>query len=277
MYGVIIAFKRYSVFKGYMGSPWAEQWGFEHFIDFFTSPDAGLVIRNTVTIALLKLALLSLPPVILAMLLNEIRIPGFKRSIQTLSYLPYFIAWVVLGGMIRTILDVNFGPLNVFLIRLGITDEPIFFLANKRLFWPILILSDLWKNVGWSSIIYLGVIATIDPSLYESAAMDGAGRLRQAYHITWPHLLHIFMILFIIACGNIMQGMGGTFQQCYILGNELTRDVSDIIDTYVLRIGLEQGRFSFATAVGFFKSVVNLALLLLANTLSKRLTNKGLF
>ena len=277
MYGIIIAFKRYSPYKGFLGSPWAKSSGFEHFIDFFKSPDSGLVIRNTVVIALLKLAILSFPPVILAIMLNEINIPWLRKSFQTVSYLPHFVAWVVVAGMIQTALNINFGPVNQFLMRIGAVEEPIYFLAKKNFFWPMIIISDLWKGVGWGSIIYLGVISGINPNLYEAAEIDGAKRMQKARFITWPHLMDTFVILFILACGSIMQGGGSTFEQSYILGNKLIREVSDILDTYILRIGLDQGRFSFGTAVGLFKAVVNLSLLLSANWISRRLSGRGLF
>ena len=277
MYGILIAFKRFDVYYGVWNSPWAKNNGFEHFVDFFNSPDALLVIRNTIVIALLKLVVLSLPPVILALMINEMRNGPFKKINQTITYLPHFVTWVVVAGIMQTFLNVRDGPINLFLVKIGLFEKPVNFLMINNIFWPILLVSDFWKSVGWSSIIYLGVIATIDPNLYEAAEMDGAKRLQKAFHITWPHLLQTFMILFILDCGRIMQGLGSTFDQCYILGHQLNREVSDIIDTYILRIGLEQGRFDFSTAVGLFKSIINLILLLSANTLSRKITQKSLF
>ena len=211
------------------------------------------------------------------MLLNEVRVKSAKKIFQTISYLPHFVMWVVVAGIIQTVLNVYYGPVNQFLLQMGIIKEPIYFMAENSYYWLILIVSDLWKNIGWGSIIYLGVISSIDLNLYEAAEIDGANRFQQAVHITWPHLLDTFVILFILHCGRIMQGGGSTFQQCYILANSLNREVSDILDTYILRIGLEQGRLSFATAVGVFKSVINLMLLLTANWVSRRVTNRGLF
>jgi putative aldouronate transport system permease protein len=263
--------------RGFLGSDWASNHGFEHFIDFFKSPDSGLVIRNTVAIALLKLAILSFPPVILAILLNEVGSTRLRKLFQTISYLPHFVAWVVVAGMIQTLLNVNEGPVNQILMRLGLVSENVYFLGEDKFMWPIFILSDLWKGIGWGSIIYLGVIAGIDQNLYQAADIDGANRFQKARYITWPSLLQTFVILFILACGAVMQGGGSTFEQCYILGNRLTRQVTDILDTYILRIGLEQGRHSFATAVGLFKSLVNVTLLVSANWISRRLSGKGLF
>ena len=277
MYGLVIAFKRYDIFQGILASPWASHGGFEHFIDFFRAPNAFRVLRNTVAIALLKLAFLSLPPMILAILLNEIRVMAFKRISQTISYLPHFISWVVIGGIIYDLLNPSRGLLNKLLLGAGIVDAPIDFISTDLYFWPLIVLSHLWKEVGWASILYLAVIATIDPNLFEAAEIDGAGRRAKIRWITWPHLTGIFMILFILHSGKIMSGYGDTFDQVYVLGNVSNRGVSDILDTYVLRIGLENLRFSFATAVNLFKSVLNLGLLLAANYLSKRLTEKSLF
>ena len=277
LYGLIIAFKNFNVFDGVVGSPWARNGGLEHFIDFFKFPGTGIVIRNTIVIALLKLAFLSFPPVILAVLLNEVPGLGFKKLTQTISYLPHFISWVVIGGLIYNFLSPSFGPVNDILKRLGLIEESIDFLSSKAFFWPLIVLSDLWKEVGWGSIIYLAVIAGIDPNLYEAIEIDGGGRWIKVRHATWPYLKGTFMILFILACGSIMSGMGATFNQVFVLGNITNRGVSDILDTYILRIGLEGGSYSLATAVGLFKSFINLALLLSANKLSKMLTDKSLF
>ncbi len=277
MYGILVAFKNYSVFDGVMNSPWARSNGFEHFIDFLTLPAFGLVMRNTIVIAIMKLGFLSLPPVILAVMLNEIKNGGFKRVTQSISYFPHFISWVVLGGLMFNFLNPTDGLINKVLVDLGIIDLPINFIASNTYFWPILIVSDFWKGVGWGSIIYLAVISTVDPNLYEAIEIDGGGRWSKTIHITWPHLMGTFMILFILACGRIMSGAGDTFEQVYVLGNVANRRVSDILDTYILRLGLENGRYSFSAAVGLFKSIINLIILVTANTLSKRLTEKSLF
>lgn len=277
LYGIIIAFKNFNVFDGIMGSPWARNGGLEHFIDFFNFPSTKIVIRNTIVIALLKLAFLSFPPVILAILINEVQALTFKKITQTISYLPHFISWVVIGGIIYNFLSPSFGPVNDILKRLGLIKESIDFLSSKTFFWPLIVLSDMWKEVGWGSIIYLAVIASIDPNLYEAIDIDGGGRWVKVRHATWPYLKGTFMILFILSCGSIMSGMGATFNQVYVLGNITNRGVSDILDTYTLRVGLEGGSYSLATAVGLFKSLINLALLVSANKLSKMLTEKSLF
>lgn len=277
MYGILIAFKDYNIAKGIWESPWASAFGFEHFIDFFTkTPNAGQIIWNTVFIAILKLVFLTWPPVVLAIVINEVKHEQFKKITQTISYLPHFISWVIIGGIIYSLFSYG-GVVNQIFIKMGFVKEPILYLGQKGFFRPLLVLSDLWKEVGWGSIIYLGVIVTIDPNLYEAIEIDGGGRWAKIVHITWPHLKGVFMILFILACGNIMAGMGSTFDQCYVLGNNMIKDVAQILDTYVLRIGLEQARFSFATAVGLFKSVINLILLISVNKLSQTMTGKSLF
>ena len=278
LYGIVIAFKRYDVFTGILASPWASNSGFEHFIDFFKAPNFGAVLRNTLVISALKLGLLSLPPVLLALALNEVFHRGFKRTAQTVSYLPHFISWVVVGGMMYNFLRPDStSPLNSLLLSLGIFGEPVDLIADKTFFWPLLVLSDFWKEVGWGSIIYLAVISGIDQEMYEACEIDGGGRWTKTIHITWPHLVGTFMILLILRCAQIMQGTGDTFDQVYVLGNQFNRGVSDIFDTLILRVGLEHGRYSYATAAGLFKSVINLAILIIVNKFSKRLTGKGLF
>lgn len=276
MYGILIAFKNYSIVSGVMNSPWARNYGMEHFIDFFTSPSFYTILWNTVSIALLKLLILSVPPMALAIVINEVRSRWFMRITQTISYLPHFVSWIIIGGIIYSFLSYD-GVANKILLAFGLIDEPINYLGTASFFKPLLVTSDLWKEVGWGSIIYLGVIASIDQSLYEAIEIDGGGRWAKIYHLTWPALKGVFMILFILNCGSIMSAMGGTFDQVYVLGNNMIKDVSEILDTYVLKIGLDNGRFSFATAIGLFKSILNLILLIMANQLSKRMTSKSLF
>ena len=277
LYGIIIAFKRFDVFDGVLGSAWASNYGFEHFIDFFKDPNWVNVVRNTLIIAGLKLGLLSFAPVILAIMLNEIKAVAFKKVNQTISYLPHFISWMVIGGLAGIFLNSRDGLLNEWLLRLNLIDSSTDFLSQTKYYWGLIILMHGWKEVGYGSIIYLAVISGIDPTLYEAVDIDGGGRWAKIRYITWPHLLETFMIMFILACGSIMSGAGDALDQAKVFGNAANRSVSDVLDYYVLRIGLEQARYSYATAVGLMKSVINLALLLLANTLSRRVTEKSLF
>lgn len=277
IYGLIIAFKNFNVFEGVLDSPWARDRGFEHFIDFFNSAQVWNVLRNTVVLAGLSLVFVQVPPMIFAILINEVRIRSFKRVIQTISYLPNFISWVVVGGiMFAMFLPTRSSPVNRLLLALNIVDRPTDIMNNAQTIWGIFIGSEIWKQMGWSSIIYLAVIIGIDPNLYEATEIDGGGRWVKMRHVTWPALKGTFMILFILRCGQIMSS-GGFFDQSYVLGTPSNRRMSQVLDVYILRIGLEQARYSFATAVGFLKQLVNLVLLLSANYVSKRVTGKGLF
>lgn len=276
MYGVIIAFKNYDIFKGIMESPWARNNGLEHFIDFFSAPQAGSVIWNTIYMAFLKLAFCMFPPMILAILLNEVRNVGFMKSVQTMSYLPHFISWAVAGGIFYNLLNPSRGAINTLLMQWGVIDKGIEFISSEQYFRPLIVLTQIWKTIGWSSIIYLGVIVSIDQELYEAVEIDGGKRLAKIRYVTWPFLKPTFAILFIMECGKIMSG-GDTFDQVYVFGNTQNRAVADILDTFILRVGLEQGRYSYATAANLFKSVINVILLITANKISGRLTEQSLF
>lgn len=276
MYGMIIAFKDFDIFSGIWDSPWASNMGFEHFIDFFNSPSAWRVIRNTLVVALLKLIFLSFPPVILAILINEIRAVRFKKLSQTISYLPHFVSWVVIGGILYNVFGSS-GPINRWLLQVGLLEQRIDFISSEVFFYPVVVLSHMWKEMGWESILYLAAIAAIDPNLFEAVEIDGGGRMTKIVHIIIPHILGTYVILFIMQCGRIMSGYQDTFDQLYVLGNVANRNVSDILDIYTLRVGLENFRYSFATALDFFKAAINLTLLLSANWLSNKLVKKGLF
>ena len=277
MYGLIIAFKNFNVFKGVLGSPWARHNGFEHFIDFFNSASVWNVLRNTLALAFLSLVFVQIPPMIFAILLNEIRSRIFKRMTQTVSYLPHFISWVVIGGIVFVMfLPTRSAPVNKLLLALGAVEKPTDIMNNPDTIWIVFIVTEIWKHMGWSSIIYLAVIIGIDPNLYEAIDIDGGGRFVKMRNVTWPMLKGTFMILFILKCGSIMSS-GGFFDQSYVLGTASNRSMSQVLDVYILRIGLEQARYSFATAVGLLKQLVNLLLLVSANSLSKQVTGKGLF
>ncbi len=278
MYGIIIAFKNFNIFKGIFDSPWARNYGFEHFIDLFNSPMFGLTMRNTIVIAILKLVLLSTPSIILAIMLSEIPNGWYKKINQTISYLPHFLSWIILGGIMFTLLSpMPDAPLNNALLSMGLIDKPLDIINNPGLFWPLLVLSDLWKGVGWGSILYLAVIASIDGELFDAVSIDGGGRWMKIRHVTLPAIQGTFVILFILACGGIMSGGGETFDQIFVLSTAQNRSASLTLDLYVLRTGIDAGRFSFATATGLFKTVINFGLLLSADYISKRMTDKGLF
>ncbi len=275
--GIVIAFKDFDIFEGIIKSPWAKNYGFEHFIDLFKDPYFPLIFKNTIIIAFLKLTFLTLPPVILAIMLNEVKHESFKKVNQTISYLPHFISWIVLGGMFYNLFDPTTGPVNKLLMSIGLASTPINFLYQPEYFRALVVVSDVWKTVGWDSIIYIAVIASIDQTLYEAIDIDGGGRWAKIRYVIWPSLLGTFMILFIIKVGKLMAGNEDMFEQCYIFGNFANQSVSEILDTYILKVGLENARYSYAGAAGIVKSFINLSALLITNYISQKLTEKSLF
>jgi putative aldouronate transport system permease protein len=275
--GTVIAFKDFDIFKGILKSPWASNHGLEHFIDLFKDPYFLVAFKNTIILAFLKIPFLSIPPVILAIMINELRGRAFKKINQTISYLPNFISWTVLGGIFYNLLDPTHGPINSLLLSMGIFNAPVEFLYKPEYFRSIAVITDMWKSVGWNSIIYIAVIASIDQSLYEAIDIDGGGRWAKIRHVMWPALQGTFVILFIIMVGRMTAGNDDMFDQCYIMGNYANIDVSEILDTYILKVGLENARYSFAAAAGITKAVINIMTLVLANKLSEKITEKSLF
>nr|WP_240548248.1 ABC transporter permease subunit [Paenibacillus lignilyticus] len=268
MYGIIIAFQDYNIFKGAFQSDWV---GIKHFRMFFESPDFWKIMRNTIVISLLKL-LFSFPaPIALALMLNEVGRAYFKRVMQTISYLPHFLSWVIVSGFVISMLSTENGSINMLLEKLGLIDEPVNWMTKPEYFWSILIASNVWKEIGFASIVYLAAIAGIDPHLYESAAMDGAGRIRQMISITIPSIMPVILIFLILAIGNLMSA---GFEDILMLtnngSNAILLDVGEVIDTYVFRMGLQNERYSFAAAVGLFKAVFSVGLLVGANMLARR-------
>ncbi|WAM36315.1 ABC transporter permease [Caldicellulosiruptor acetigenus] len=270
MYGIIIAFKEYDITLGFNKSPWV---GLANFKEFFADERFWLIIKNTVGISFFKL-LVGFPlPILFAVLLNELVSVRFKRTVQTISYLPHFISWVVLGGILMNWLSET-GLINIILTKIGILKQPIAFLAEPKYFWGITVVSEVWKELGWNAIIYLAAIAGIDPELYEAATVDGAGRFTKMFKITIPCISGTIAIMFILAVSGLMNS---NFDQIFVLRNPLNADASDVIDIYVYRMGIEAFRFSYATAIGLFKSIIALILLLTANGVTKKLTDKSLF
>ncbi len=256
MFGIIIAFMDYEPWLGVNESPWV---GWEHFEYLFSYPDAKQVIWNTIIIASLKIVMQMFVPVVFALLLNEVRLTWYKRTAQTLVYLPHFLSWVVLGGIFVDILSIRGGIVNRFLGQFGI--EPIFFLADGDWFRITVILSDIWKDFGFSAIIFLAAIAGINPALYEAASIDGANRWKQVLHITIPAILPIFIVVVTLSLGRVLDA---GFDQIFNLYNPLVYDKGDIIDTFVYRVGLQGAQFSFATAVGLFKSIIGFILIVIS-------------
>ncbi len=267
---LLAAFRQYRIVRPLAEAPWV---GLKFFREFATDPRLWLIVRNTLGISFLKLAVGFPLPILFALFVNEMRGTRFKRTVQTVSYLPHFISWVVLGGIMMNWLS-EAGLVNDLLVKAGILKAPIVFLAEPRFFWGLVVGSDVWKELGWNAIIYLAAIAGIDPQLYEAATIDGAGRYRRMWHITLPGISGTIAILVILA---VAYSLSTNFDQIFVLKNTLNADTSDVIDIYVYRMGLQNGRFSFATAIGLLKSVASLALLATANFATKRLAGRSLY
>ncbi len=268
MCGIIMAFQDYIPSKGILGSPWV---GLDNFKYMLEIPDSMNILKNTLIIAIGKIILSTIVPITFALLLNEIRKKWAKKTIQTIVYLPHFLSWAVLAVVVANIFSFE-GPINAFLSMFGI--EPTLFLASNTWIRPILIGTDVWKEFGYGSIVYLAALTGIDSGLYEAAAMDGANRFKQLIHITIPGILPIIMLMTAMNLGNILNA---GFDQVFNLYNPIVYETADIIDTYVYRVGLVGMQYSFATAVGLLKSVVGCFLLVSANQLSKKLANMQIF
>lgn len=268
MLGLIMAFQDYKARLGFLHSPWV---GLEHFRYMFTYPDSVQVIWNTLIIAMLKIMANTLIPIAMALLLNEVGRLVFKRFVQTFIYLPHFLSWVILGGILTDILG-NKGIMNQLLSVFG--TDPIFFLGNGSWFRFTVVVSDVWKEFGFSTIIYLAALTGVNMSLYEASEIDGAGRLKQTIHVTLPALVPVILVVGTLALGNILNA---GFDQIINLYNPLVYDKGDIIDTFVYRVGLMDGSFSFATAVGLFKSAVSFVLIVGAYRLAYRFGNYRIF
>ena len=262
MAGIVIAFKKYTIVGGLFGSPWV---GFTYFERLFASEKFYQVLWNSIRISFLKIAIGFPGPIIFALLLNEVRQVAWKKSFQTISYLPHFVSWVVVGGIVRDVLSVH-GVVNGMMGFVG--AEPRLFLQEMHSFLPIVITSMIWKNIGWGSIIYLAAITGIDPDLYEAAEIDGAGRVQRMWHITLPSITHVIIILFLLRIGNILEA---GFDQIFNLYNPLVYDVADIIDTYVYREGISGFQYSLTAAASLFQNLVGLMLLLVVNVVTRRM------
>ena len=270
MGGLIIAFQDFNIFKGIRGSPWV---GFENFRDVFTHPDFWQIFRNTVLISLYKLIFGFPVPIVLALLLNEIPNRYFKRSVQTIIYLPHFISWVVIAGIMISILSPSGGVINQVASFFGAGPVKTSVMTQSKFFRGVLVASNIWKECGWGTIIYLAAISTIDPNLFEAATVDGAGKLRQIWHVTIPCISGVIVVLLILAVGRLMEA---GFEQILVLQNDIVRDVSEIFDTYVYERGIQGGRYSFSATVGLFKSVVSLVLIYSANKFVTLMGEEGL-
>ena len=269
MYGATIAFRRFNPMLGIMRSSWV---GLEHFKLLFSLDKFYSVFWNTVRISFIRIIFGFPVPLIVALMLNELRSNALKRTIQTAIYIPHFISWVVLGGIMVNLLSTQTGLVNQAIRTFGF--QPIPFLTSERFFVPTLVVSMIWKTFGWNTIIYLAALAGIDPQLYEAATVDGAGRWRQLFNITLPCIKSTIIVLLILRIGGIMHA---GFEQIFILYHPGVYRVADILDTYVFRIGLSEGRFELASAVGLFRSVVNFVMIVIANKLARSWGEQGVY
>lgn len=270
IWGWLMAFQEYIPGKGLLEQKWV---GLKHFVYLFGDEQFYRVLRNTLAMSVLSLIANFVFAITFALLLNEIRNAYFKRSIQTISYLPHFVSWVIVAGMFSKLLSTDGGIVNDALLWLGLTDAPIQFMSKEGLFWPIVTIVETWKETGWNSIIYLAAIAGINPELYEAAIADGAGRFRRIWHITLPCIKPTIIVLLVMCIGWLVSN---GFEKQFLMGNNLVQDYSQVIDLYVLQYGISMGRYSYGTAVGIFKSVVSVILLLIANSTAKKIDEGGI-
>ena len=264
MGGIVIAFKNYKMARGIAGSEWV---GLKHFKALFSDPNFYRVLRNTLKISILTLLTTFPVTIVFTLLVNELRSARFKKVVQTITYMPHFLSWVVVGTFVYQILSPTSGVVNAVLVNLGILDKPEFFMANQKAFVPIYLITNLWKTTGYSIVIYLATIAGIDTSLYEAASIDGANRFKKVLHITLPAMLPTMCTMLILQIGSLIN-VG--FDPIYNLYNDATYQTADVIATYVYRKGMVESRYDFSTAVGLFQNVVSLALVLLANWFARK-------
>lgn len=269
MYGLVISLQDFKPYLGIGGSEWV---GFKHFERLFTEPDFMMILTNTLVLFGMNVLIYFPIPIILALMLNEVRIAVFKRTVQTLIYIPHFMSWVIIVSISYVMLTMDGGIINELLVFFG--GEKINFLLSSEWFRPMYILQVIWREAGWGTIIYLAAIAAIDPGLYEAARIDGAGRFRQIWHITLPAIRSVIIVLLILKIGDVLE-LG--FEHVYLLLNSMNRGVGEIIDTYVYTAALQQGQYSYSTAIGFFKSFIGLILVIAANWLAKRMGEDGVY
>ena len=269
IYGLQIAFKDYNIVKGIWESDWV---GLKHFRDLFRSVSFVNVFKNSILTSLYRLLWGFPTPIILALALNEMKHTGYKRVLQTVMYLPHFISWVVVAGMLTGLLSQTTGVINSIIVMCG--GEKIAFLTSPKWFRVVLIAAEVWKEAGWGTIIYLSALAGIDVSLYEAAAIDGANRWQRMRYITIPCILGTVAVMLIMRMGSILNN---GFEQIWLLQNSINRETAEVLETFSYQVGLREGRYDFATAVGFFQSAVGCAMVYLSNFISKKIGGSGLW
>jgi len=268
MWGIVIAFQNYQPFLGFWNSEWV---GLENFRNFFSNPDFFRLLRNTFILAMYDLVFFFPAPILIALLINEVRIAAFKRLIQTMVYVPHFISMVIVASMSYVFLTTNGGIVNEIIVRL--TGGSINFLADPSWFRPLIIMQIIWKETGWGTIIFLAALASVDVEQYEAAIVDGASRFQRLWFVTVPAISSTIVILLILRLGNFLDN---GFEQIFLMTNSLNRSVADVFDTYVYFVGITQGAFSYSTAIGLFKSVIGIILIYGSNSLAKRFGQEGI-
>lgn len=269
MYGLQIAFRDFAIKKGISGSPWV---GWKHFLFFFNSPQFGSLVSNTVKISLYSL-LWGFPlPILLALMINEVRFTKLKKVLQNITYAPFFISTVVLVSMLNVFLAKSDGLINQFIAALG--GQNVDFLGKASYFRTIYIVSGIWQGMGWNSIIYIAALSGVDLQLHEAAQIDGATRFQRVIHINLPCILPTAVMMFILSCGSIMS-VG--YEKVYLMQNSLNLSVSEVISTYVYKTGLQKVQYSYTTAIGLFNNVINVVLLLIVNQVARKLSDTSLF
>lgn len=269
MGGVIIAFQDFHPFTGFTGSKWV---GLKHFHRLFSDPDFFMLLRNTLLLSVYQLVFAFPAPILLSLMLNELRREWFKRSIQTLVYIPHFMSWVVVVSMFFVVFESEQSIFQSVIASLGFDKFSI--MMDPGMFRPMYILQVIWRDTGWGTVIYLAALAAISPELYEAARMDGAGRFRQIWHITLPGIRSTIVILLLLKLSDILET---SFEHVFNLVNSLNRDVGEVFDTYVYRVGLINGQLSYATSIGLFKGIIGLLLVMFANWIAKKFGEEGLY
>ena len=264
LWGWTMAFQNYKPARNFFQQTWV---GLQWFKELFQNKEFLLSLRNTIGMSIISTVLGYITAIVLAVFLNEVRHIGIKRFVQTVSYLPHFLSWIIVTGLVANVLSVEDGTLNNILLYFNLIKEPVKWLSIPNYFWNIIGWTYVWKEVGWNTIVYLGAMTAIDPCLYEAAQIDGCGRLRKIWHITLPGIKPTIIIMMIMSAGHILDA---NFEMPYLLQNGMVQDVASTIDIYVLKYGFKLFNFSLATAAGIFKNVVNILLLLVANTLAKK-------
>lgn len=270
LFGWVMAFQDYKPAQSIFQQQWV---GFKHFQDLFNEPLFYQSLKNTLGMGLLGLVFGTLSAILFALLINEVRFLAFKRITQTISYLPHFVSWVIVANIVITMLSQD-GIVNKLLLSLHIIEKPILFMAKPDFFWGIVTAADVWKEMGWNAIIYLAAMAGIDPQLYEAAKVDGASRWKQMWHITLPSIRPVIVVLLILSIGNLIN-IG--FEKQMLLGNNIVADKALVLDLYALNYGIGMFRYSFGTAIGIFKSIISIVLIVIFNNMAKKMGDGGIY